>query len=331
MEEFRYANPEFFYLFAIIPVLVIIYILKQKKYYASLKVSSIEAFEGLKPTFRQWMRHSLLVLRIAALALLIVAMARPQTITNTKTIKSEGIDIVLAQDVSGSMQARDLKPDRLRAAKKTAAGFIDKRKGDRVGLVVFSSESMTLCPITIDHKIIQKLLKKVDKDIIDGSKTAIGEGLSTAISRLKDSKAKSKVIILLTDGENNHGAVSPFTAAEMAKSFGIKVYTIGVGSRGYAPYPVDTPWGKQIRQVKVDLDEKTLKEIAKTTNGKYYRATRNSELEKIYDEIDKLEKSEIDEQKFKTYYEEYLPLAIAAGLLLLLELFLRYFIFRTIP
>lgn len=233
--------------------------------------------------------------------------------------------------MSGSMEAVDFKPNRLEAAKMTALDFIDKRKTDRIGLVVFSGESFTMCPLTIDHKVLSELFKKIKSDMTGVTGTAIGDGLSVADARLKESKAKSKVIILLTDGMNNTGKIDPLTAAEIAKTYGIKVYTIGVGSKGFAPYPVKTPYGTVYQNIKVEIDEGLLTKIADMTGGKYFRATKNTELSKIYEEIDKMEKTEIDQFFFKTKNEEYLPLAIAAGILFLLELLLRMFVFRSLP
>ena len=331
MEESIYANPEYFYLFALLPVLVIIYILKNKRYHPSIKVSSTEAFRASGTPVRQWLKHILLLLRLAILSLIIIAIARPQTISTTKEIYSEGIDIILAIDLSESMKARDFKPDRLGSAKKTAKEFVDKRKGDRIGAIVFGKESLSLCPLTIDHKKVKETLDGLKLDKIDGTATAIGDGLSTAVTRIMESKAKSKVIILLTDGSNNAGTVSPADAAEIAFVYGIKVYTIGVGSKGYASVPVKTPYGTRMVKMKVDLDEKTLKEIASTTKGKYFRATNNKSLENIYNEIDKMEKTETEPQIFKKTTEEHLPYALIAGLLFLAELLLRYFVFRSIP
>ncbi len=331
MNELEFAYPDFFWLFTLIPLILIYYIFRNKKQFSYLKVPTAEPFAKAKPSLRQVMRHSTIVLRLLVLSLIIIVLARPQTSTTTKNVKTEGIDIVLALDMSGSMEAVDFKPNRLEAAKKTALEFISKRKTDRIGLVLFSGESFTMCPLTIDHKVLDGMFKKIKSDMTGVTGTAIGDGLSVADARLKESKAKSKVIILLTDGMNNTGKIDPLTAAEIAKTYGIRVYTIGVGSRGYAPYPVKTPYGTVYQNIKVDLDEDLLTKIAGMTGGKYFRATKNTELSKIYDEIDKMEKSEIDQFFFKTKNEEFLPFAVAAAALFLLELLLRMFVFRSLP
>ena len=274
-------------------------------------------------------RHLLFVLRLAALALLIVAIARPQSSSKSEKSNVEGIDIILAQDISGSMLARDLKPDRLEASKKVAAEFVEGRPTDRMGLVVFAGESFTQVPLTTDHGVMLNMLKELKSGMIDDG-TAIGDGLATAISRLKDSEAISKVIILLTDGMNNSGSVDPYTAAEMAKLFGIRVYTIGVGSYGTAPFPVQTVFGVQYQQMKVEIDEKLLVTIANSSGGKYFRANSNQKLSEIYDEIDKLERSKIEVTEFRHLHEEFYPLVAWAIALLLLEFLLRKTVFRTI-
>jgi Ca-activated chloride channel family protein len=245
-------------------------------------------------------------------------------------VNTEGIDITIALDISTSMLAEDFKPNRLEAAKKAATEFINARINDRIGLVVFSSTSFTQCPITFDHDVLKNLFKSVKSGMIEDG-TAIGMGLATAVDRLKDSKAKSKVIILLTDGINNTGIVAPLTAAEIAKTYGVRVYTIGVGTKGKAPYPMQTPFGTQYVNVDVQIDEDVLRKIASTTNGKYFRAVGNKALENIYKEIDKLEKTKIDESVFSRKTEEFLPLAIIAGALLLFEVLFRYFYLRKIP
>ncbi len=330
MRGIFFANPEFFWLLLVLPLLVIWYILKNKKQDASITVSTLEPVIETKPTFRQRFRHLLFVLRIFALALIIIALARPQSSSSRKTVKTEGIDICLAMDISGSMLAEDFKPNRLDASKKTAIKFIENREDDRIGLVVFSAKSFTQCPITIDHDVLKNLFSGIKSGMIEDG-TAIGMGLATAVDRLKDSKAPSKVIILLTDGINNTGLIAPLTAAEIAKNYKIRVYTIGVGTRGKAPYPMQTPFGIRYVNVDVEIDEGLLKNISGITGGKYFRATNNKALENIYDEIDKMEKHKIDESIFRRYTEEYLPFAIGAMVLLLLEILLRIFVFRKIP
>jgi Ca-activated chloride channel family protein len=326
-----WANPEFFWLLLLLPLLIVWYWFRHKKRNAELRVSGLEAFSGVQVTPKVWLIHSLFALRLLALGLLIVALARPQAVSSRQNIHIEGIDIVLALDVSSSMLARDFKPDRLEAAKQVAKEFIRKRPDDRIGLVIFSGEAFTQVPLTTDHNMIINLFKEVKSGMIEDG-TAIGDGLATAVSRLEESQAISKVIILLTDGVNNSGSVDPLSAAEIAKMFGIRVYTIGVGSRGYAPYPVQDQFGRtHMQQMEVQIDEDLLKKIAEETGGKYFRAENNEKLRKIYDEIDKMEKSKIDVQEFKRKYEKFLPFALAAAIIFMVELLLRYMYFRKLP
>jgi Ca-activated chloride channel family protein len=256
-------------------------------------------------------------------------LARPQKTDKYQDVSTEGIDIVLTQDISGSMLSRDFKPDRLEAAKNMATEFISGRPYDRIGLVVFSGESFTQCPLTTDHAVLINLLREIQSGMIEDG-TAIGMGLATAVSRIKDSKAKSKVIILLTDGVNNKGEIAPATAAGIAKTFGIRVYTIGVGTQGVAPYPVQTPYGIQYQDMQVEIDEEILQDIAQTTGGKYFRATDNNSLEKIYKEIDKLEKSKIDVKQFIRKEERYMLPALIAFFMLVLEIIARNTLFRNL-
>lgn len=328
-ENITFANPKLLWGLLIIPAVIVWYIFRQKKQDASVRFSDMNGFESLPKSWRVYGRHLLFVLQMAALALLIVAIARPQSTSTSETSNIEGIDIVLAQDVSGSMLARDLKPDRLEASKKMAADFVEGRPTDRMGLVVFSGESFTQVPLTTDHGIMLSMLKELKSGMIEDG-TAIGDGLATAINRLKDSEAISKVIILLTDGLNNAGSVDPYTAAELAKLYGIRVYTIGVGSYGTAPYPVQTIFGMQYQQMKVEIDEKMLTTIANNSGGKYFRATSNQKLSEIYDEIDKLERSKIEVTEFRHVHEEFYPLVALALVLLLVEFLLRKTVFRTI-
>ena len=328
-ENITFANPVFLWGLLAIPAAVVWYIFRHKKQEASLRFSDTHGFNTLPKGWRIYARHLLFALKMAALALLLVAMARPQSSSTSQKSNIEGIDIILAQDISGSMLARDLKPDRLEASKKVASEFIEGRPGDRMGLVVFAGETFTQVPLTTDHGVMLNMLKDLKSGMIEDG-TAIGDGLATAISRLKDSDAVSKVIILLTDGMNNSGSVDPYTAAEMARLFGIRVYTIGVGSYGTAPYPVQTLFGIQYQQVKVEIDEKLLLTIANSSGGKYYRATSNQKLDEIYDEIDKLERSKIEVMEFKRLHEEFYPLVAWALVLLLLEFILRLTVFRTI-
>jgi Ca-activated chloride channel family protein len=330
MSGFKFANPEYFWLFVIIPMMILWYVLRLKKQKASFIVPSSLGFLNSKPSFRQRLRHLLLFLRIFAVALIIIALARPQTSSSRQSVSTEGIDIVLALDVSTSMLAEDFKPNRIDAAKKYAMEFIDRRINDRIGLVVFSGESFTQCPITIDHDVLKNLFESIKSGMIEDG-TAIGMGLATSVSRLNESKAKSRVIVLLTDGVNNTGVIAPITAAEIAKTYGIRVYTIGIGTRGTAPYPIKTPYGVQYRNMQVEIDENILTDIAKETNGKYFRATGNKALEEIYNEIDNLEKTKIDVAIFNRFTEKYLLFALAAFILLILEMFLRYTYFKTVP
>jgi Ca-activated chloride channel family protein len=276
------------------------------------------------------MRHGIFVLRILALTLIIIALARPQLTNRLRNVTSEGIDIMLTLDISGSMLSRDFKPNRIEAAKDVAIEFISGRPNDRIGLVVFSAESFTQCPLTTDHAVLINMFKNIKSGMIEDG-TAIGLGLANAVSRLKDSKGKSKVIILLTDGVNNRGSIAPIMASEIAKTFGIRVYTIGIGTMGMAPYPVPTPFGIQYQNIPVEIDEGILKDIAKMTGGMYFRATDNKTLRDIYQEIDKLEKSKIEISEYSKYEEEYLWFALFAGILLALEILLRFTLLKTIP
>lgn len=329
LENITFANPKLLWGLLLIPAAILWYIFRQKKQDASVRFSDMNGFETLPKSWKVYGRHLLFVLQMAALGLLIVAIARPQSTSTSETSNIEGIDIILAQDVSGSMLARDLKPDRLEASKKMAAEFVEGRPTDRMGLVVFSGESFTQVPLTTDHGIMLNMLKELKSGMIEDG-TAIGDGLATAINRLKDSEAISKVIILLTDGLNNAGSVDPYTAAELAKLYGIRVYTIGVGSYGTAPYPVQTIFGVQYQQMKVEIDEKMLTTIANSSGGKYFRATSNQKLSEIYDEIDKLERSKIEVTEFRHVHEEFYPLVALALVLLLVEFLLRKTVFRTI-
>ena len=328
-ENIEFANPKLLWLLLLVPLTVLWYVLRHKKQEASVNFSDLKGMAKLPKTWKAYLRHLLFALKMAALALLIVALARPQSSSTNSTSNIEGIDIVMAMDVSGSMLARDLKPDRLTAAKNVASDFVQGRPGDRMGLVIFSGETFTQVPLTTDHGVMLNMLGEMKNGLIDDG-TAIGDGLATAVSRLKDSEAISKVVILLTDGLNNAGSVDPYTAGEMAKLFGVRVYTIGVGSYGTAPYPVQTPFGTQIQQVKVEIDEKLLTQIANMTGGKYFRATNNKKLDEVYQEIDKLERSKIEVTEFRRLHEEFYPLVAWALALLLLEFLLRKTIFRTL-
>ena len=315
MNNYLFINSEFFYLLIIPFVYTIWYFFKKRNINSEILFSNLGPLNKSK-TLKSKLRSLPQILNIIAICLLIIALARPQSSTNWEESTTEGIDIVLSMDISGSMLAEDLKPNRLEASKNVAVDFISKRVNDRIGLVIFSGESFTQCPLTTDHNVLINLFKDVKSGMVEDG-TAIGMGLATAVNRLKDSDAISKVIILLTDGVNNKGVVAPFTAAEIAKKFGIRVYTIGVGSEGYAPYPFQTPFGIQYQDVEVQIDEETLQNIATVTDGKYFRATNNSKLKEIYKDIDKLEKSKIEITEFHKRSEEFSSFAIPAFLILL--------------
>lgn len=330
MNGISFKNPEFFYLFLILLPMIAWYIWRQKKSGASIQFSTDMGFAKIPKNWKYYFRHSVFVLFLASMSFLIMALARPQSSNSWQNVTTEGIDIVIALDISTSMLAMDFSPNRLEAAKDVAVQFISGRTNDKIGLVVFAGESFTQCPLTTDHATVINLFKNIESGMIEDG-TAIGNGLATAVSRLKESNAISKVIILLTDGENNRGEIAPVTAAELAKTFGIRVYTVGVGTIGTAPYPMQTPFGIQVRDVEVKIDEEILGKIAATTDGKYFRATNNTKLAEIYKEIDKLEKSKIDVKEFSKREEEYLKYALAGAFFLIVALFLKTTIFRNIP
>jgi Ca-activated chloride channel homolog len=326
-----WENPEFLYLLLIIPLAVVWYWFKEKNANPEFKVSSSANFQNTKKTFKYYFRHSLFILRLCSLVFLILALARPQTKTNWQNITTEGIDVMIAFDVSGSMLAEDFKPNRLEAAKKLSTDFISKRKSDRIGLVIFSGVAFTQSPLTTDHNILKNLFMDVKNGMIEDG-TAIGMGLATSINRLKESDAVSKIVVLLTDGVNNRGSIAPLTAAEIAKEFGIRVYTIGIGTKGKAPYPYKTPLGTiQYQYEESDVDEETLTKIAQMTGGEYYRATENKSLEDIYTKIDLLEKSKLDVVEYKNKTESFLPLVVLALIFISLEILFRNTILKTIP
>ncbi len=329
--NFEFSNPEFFWLLLALPVAIAWYIWKRKKQTAPVKISSLKGFKTGSSILPR-LRPLLFILRLATMALIITALARPRNVeVSTKTKTTRGIDIVIAIDVSASMLAKDLRPNRLSALKTVAAKFINGRPNDRIGIVEYAGESFTKTPITSDKSIVLSALKSVEyNNIIEGG-TAIGMGLATGVNRLKDSKALSKVIILMTDGENNAGQIDPRIAAELAQEFGIKVYTIGMGTNGMALSPVAVNANSTFvyDNVKVTIDEELLEEIASTTGGQYFRATNTEKLKEIYDEIDKLEKTDVEEFKYTNYEEKYRPLILLAGLLLLMELLLKYTVFRS--
>lgn len=329
MNRITFADPNFLYLLLVVPAIIAFYILKQHKAFASLRMPDLKPLEKSGTTIRNYLQHVLFAVRMAAVFLLIIALARPQLTDKFQDVSTEGIDIILTLDISGSMLARDFKPDRLEASKNVATEFISGRPYDRIGLVVFSGESFTQCPLTTDHAVLVNLLREIQSGMIEDG-TAIGMGLANAVNRIKDSDAKSKVIILLTDGINNRGEIAPATAAGIAKTFGIRVYTIGVGTQGTAPYPVQTPFGTQYQNMPVEIDEAILKDIAQTTGGRYFRATDNDKLVQVYGEIDKLEKSKIDVKQFIRKDEKYLIPAIIAFCLLVIEMLVRYTVLRKL-
>lgn len=316
----------------IIPVLLILHYLyielAERK--PHLRVSTALPWKLAGGSVLGWMRHVPFVLRTVAIVMIIIAMARPRSSSEMERVDTEGIDIMLTMDVSTSMLARDFKPDRISAAKDIAIEFISQRPSDRIGIVVFAGESYTQCPLTTDRATLINLMKEVQTDLIEDG-TAIGNGLATAVARLKDSNAKSRVVILLTDGVNNRGEITPQTAAEIAKTYGVRVYTIGVGAMGTAPYPVVTPWGVDVQNVRVEIDEDLLSEIAETTGGRYFRATDNTKLMEIYSEINKMEKDRTTIDSFPVYKELFGRYAFIALLALMLELVFKLFVIRRLP
>lgn len=327
----HFASPYYLWLLALIVPMIAYYVWRVRQGGAAIQISTVEGVLRAPKSMRYYLRHLPFVLRTAAYALLVVALARPQNIEQNVRTSTEGIDIMLSIDVSGSMLARDFKPDRITAAKEVAASFISDRVGDRLGLVVFAGEAFTQSPLTTDQSTLQTLLARIRSGLIEDG-TAIGNGLATAINRLRESEAKSKVIILLTDGINNRGEITPMTAAEIARAQGIRVYTIGVGSRGTAPYPAVDMFGNMtfINQ-KVEIDEKTLTEIARLTGGRYFRATDKEKLQAIYDEINQLEKSRVEVTERITYHELFLGWVLAALALLTAELLLSNLVLKRIP
>ena len=329
MNNYTFVNSELLLLLVIPIVILVWYIFNNSSIYSTIIFSDTKLLRN-KKTIKQTLRHLPYLLKVIAFSLLVIAISRPQSSTNWEESTTEGIDIVLAMDISGSMLAEDLKPNRLESSKNVAMDFISKRINDRVGLVIFSGESFTQCPLTTDHSVLINLFKDVKSGMVDDG-TAIGMGLATAVNRLKDSKAISKVIILLTDGVNNSGMVPPLTAAEIAEKFGIRVYTIGVGTEGSAPYPFQTPFGIQYQDVEVKIDEETLQDIATLTNGKYFRATNNTSLKEIYKDIDALEKSKIEVTEFHKRAEKFMPFALWALILIVISFILQITYLKQIP
>ena len=324
-----FANKYIFLLLALVVVYIIWYIRKHNNIEPSVRVSDTSPYAAVGKKWREWLVHVPFVLRVVALTMIVIVLARPQSSDNWQNTEIEGIDIMMTIDVSTSMLSEDLKPNRLEAAKDVAAQFINGRPNDNIGLTIFAGESFTQCPLTVDHEVLLNLFKNVQCGLVEDG-TAIGLGIANAVTRLKDSKAKSKVIILLTDGTNNAGSVSPLTAAAIAKQFGIRIYTIGVGTNGEAPYPFQTAMGIRYQNIPVEIDEQVLREIASTAGGEYFRATSNSKLKEVYEEIDKLEKTKLNVREFSTKEEEYQPFALVALIAVILELALRATILRRI-
>ncbi len=329
MNNFSFVNSELLILL-IIPIIILIWNhIKKSKNKSSIEFSNTESLQSLTSVKTKF-KNIPYYLKLVAFSLLVIAIARPQSSTKWEESTTEGIDIIISMDISGSMLAEDLKPNRLESSKNVAMSFISKRINDRIGLTIFSGESFTQCPLTTDHNVLINLFKDVKSGMIEDG-TAIGMGLANAVNRLKESNAISKVVILLTDGVNNSGTIAPITAAEIAKKFGIRVYTIGIGSEGYAPYPFQTPFGIQYQDVEVKIDEKTLQDIATITDGKYFRAKNNSTLKKVYEDIDLLEKSKIETIEFNNKSEEFLLFGIASLCFLIVAFLLNITYLKRIP
>ncbi|MCB9065363.1 MAG: VWA domain-containing protein [Chitinophagales bacterium] len=328
-EHMSFLHPWFFGLLLLIPVIIWWQYRKKSHDHPSIRLTTVTSVKGVKPGWKVMLRPAMFWLRILSFICLIIALARPQSSSVSESIDSEGIDIVMSIDVSGSMLAEDLQPNRISAAKKVAEDFVTSRPSDRIGLVIFAGESFTQVPITIDHNVLKEQLRAIKSGVLEDG-TAIGMGLATGVDRLRASKAKSRVLILLTDGVNNTGLIDPMTALEIAKRYKIRVYTIGIGSKGQAPYPVQTPFGTSKQMMPVQIDEALLKKIATQTGGKYYRATSNSSLKSVYNEIDKLEKTKIEVSSYKHYAELFFPFALLAIIFLTLEGVLRYTVFKSV-
>jgi Ca-activated chloride channel family protein len=326
-----FANPEFFWALLLIPALAVWYVKRHGRNTAEVRYSTLLPFADVKPTWRERLRHLPFVLRMLVLVVLIIGLARPRTTSRGETVYTEGIDIVLVYDISGSMLAEDLRPNRIEAAREVMMDFIDGRKNDRIGLVIFSGESFTQCPMTLDYRVLKNQLRAVKQGVIEDG-TAIGMAIAQAVNRMKDSKAKSKVMILLTDGVNNRGEIDPLTATQIAQTFGIRIYTIGVGTtRGEAPFPVQTPFGIRYQNMPVDVDEKTLTKIAEMTGGQYFRATDNRTLKQIYKDIDEMEKTRIEVRAYRSYTELFYDWVWIGVIALTLEFLLSNTYLRKLP
>jgi Ca-activated chloride channel homolog len=328
-QDIMFGQPWWLLLLLVIPALIYWKYHKGRKQVAALGISSLQGLTESK-SWKNYFQQFPFILRMLALACIIIAIARPQTRFDETQREGEGIDIILAIDVSGSMTAQDFTPNRMEAAKKVAAEFVDNRPSDRIGVVIFAGESFTQCPLTTDHYVLKTQIANIRNGLLEDG-TAIGSGLATSVDRLRNSKSKSKVVILLTDGMNNGGLIDPSTALEIAKTFHVKVYTIGVGTDGYAPTPVSTPLGIVMQNQKVSIDEDLLKNIARQTGGQYFRATDNQSLEKIYSQIDKMEKSKVEITTFHHYSEKFYPFVFAALALILLEVILKFTFFKKFP
>ncbi len=330
MNNIIFQKPKAFFLLLVLIPLIYWYLKKWKSSTPTIQISDTQRLLKIITYNKIWLRHAAFGLQLLSIIFIIISLARPQSTNKWKNITSEGIDIVITLDISGSMLAADFKPNRLDAAKDVATEFIAGRPNDRIGLVVFAAESFTQCPVTTDHATLINLMKNVNMGMIEDG-TAIGMGLATAVNRLRNSKAKSKVIILLTDGVNNRGSIAPITAAEIAKTFDIRVYTIGIGTRGMAPYPVQTPFGIQYQNMEVEIDEPLLQQIAQLTGGKYFRATNIQKLKEIYKEIDKMEKTRIEIREYKRREDEFFRYGLAAFVFLIALVVIRNSFAATIP
>ncbi|WP_198931724.1 vWA domain-containing protein [Labilibacter marinus] len=330
MSNINFLHPYYFYLLLVLILIIGWYIWKHKSSQASLQISTLKGFQNAPVSWKVYLRHVPIVLRSLAITMLVFVLARPQSSNSSHDVITEGIDIVMTMDISSSMEALDFKPNRLEAAKDVAKEFILARENDKIGMVIFAGESFTQCPLTTDKGVLVNLMSEIKTHMVQDG-TAIGLGLATAVNRIKDSEAKSKVIILLTDGVNNRGEVAPLTAAEIAKTFGIRVYTIGVGSKGIAKRPVQTPYGTRLVEEEVKIDEEMMQEISDITGGQYFRATDKKGLKQIYEDIDKLEKTKIEVKEYTKRSEEYMIWAILAAVFMLAEVFLRSTVLRNLP
>lgn len=328
--DITFANSWILYFLILLPFMLYWYFRKHKSKTPNITYSSLSVFKGMKPTLRERLIHIPAILRTFAVGALIVALARPQSFTSGENVYTEGIDVAMLLDISGSMLAEDFKPNRLEAAKNVIGDFIEGRTTDKIGLVIFARESFTQCPLTIDYSVLRSLIKDIKSGMLEDG-TAIGTAIANGVNRLKESEAKSKVIILLTDGVNNSGEIDPITAAQIAESFGIRVYTVGVGSKGEAPYPFKTPFGKRYQMVPVEIDEGVLQKVADITGGKYFRATGNQKLKEIYKEIDQLEKTRVEVTSFRNANEKFYSWAFAGLLLILAEVLLSSTYLKKLP